>query len=81
MRCDPSWVKSPRRVRFPDVRLVSPEPVIHIAGDPKGYAGVIDERLDLPLIDEMARKRPEWQFVMWRGIFRGRGCSANGAQL
>jgi glycosyltransferase involved in cell wall biosynthesis len=29
-----------------------------------GYAGVIDERLDLPLIDEMARKRPYWQFVM-----------------
>jgi UDP-galactopyranose mutase len=29
-----------------------------------GYAGVIDERLDLPLIDEIARKRPDWQFVM-----------------
>jgi UDP-galactopyranose mutase len=29
-----------------------------------GYAGVIDERLDLPLLDEVARKRPEWQLVM-----------------
>jgi len=29
-----------------------------------GYAGVIDERLDLALIDEVAAKRPEWQIVM-----------------
>jgi len=29
-----------------------------------GYAGVIDERIDLGLLDEMARLRPEWQFVM-----------------
>jgi UDP-galactopyranose mutase len=29
-----------------------------------GYAGVIDERLDLGLIDEMASKRPTWQIVM-----------------
>jgi len=29
-----------------------------------GYAGVIDERLDLPLLDEVARKRPDWQLVM-----------------
>jgi UDP-galactopyranose mutase len=29
-----------------------------------GYAGVIDERLDLNLIDEVAAKRPAWQIVM-----------------
>jgi UDP-galactopyranose mutase len=29
-----------------------------------GFYGVIDERLDLPLIDEMARARPEWQIVL-----------------
>jgi UDP-galactopyranose mutase len=29
-----------------------------------GYAGVIDERLDLSLIDDVARLRPEWQIVM-----------------
>jgi UDP-galactopyranose mutase len=29
-----------------------------------GYAGVIDERLDLNLIDEVAAKRPGWQIVM-----------------
>ncbi len=29
-----------------------------------GYVGVIDERVDLNLIDEIAEKRPEWQIVM-----------------
>lgn len=29
-----------------------------------GYAGVIDERLDLELIDAIAEKRPGWQIVM-----------------
>ena len=29
-----------------------------------GYAGVIDERIDMELLEEMARLRPEWQFVM-----------------
>ena len=29
-----------------------------------GYAGVIDERINLPLVDEVARLRPEWQIVM-----------------
>jgi len=38
-----------------------------LAGIPRprlGYAGVIDERLDLALIDEIAAKRPTWQIVM-----------------
>ena len=37
------------------------------SGMPKprlGYAGVIDERMDLDLLDGMAAKRPDWQFVM-----------------
>jgi UDP-galactopyranose mutase len=29
-----------------------------------GYAGVIDERLDLELLDDIASLRPEWQIVM-----------------
>lgn len=33
-------------------------------GHPKiGYYGVIDERLDLTLIDEIAAKKPEWNFI------------------
>ncbi|HEX8369406.1 MAG TPA: glycosyltransferase family 1 protein [Pyrinomonadaceae bacterium] len=29
-----------------------------------GYAGVIDERIDLDILREIAEKRPEWQLVM-----------------
>ena len=29
-----------------------------------GFAGVIDERLDLQLLDELASQRPDWQLVM-----------------
>jgi UDP-galactopyranose mutase len=29
-----------------------------------GYAGVIDERIDIELLCEIAEKRPEWQIVM-----------------
>jgi UDP-galactopyranose mutase len=29
-----------------------------------GFFGVIDERMDLALVDEMARLQPQWQFVM-----------------
>jgi glycosyltransferase involved in cell wall biosynthesis len=29
-----------------------------------GYCGVIDERINLPLIDAVAKARPEWQIVM-----------------
>jgi UDP-galactopyranose mutase len=29
-----------------------------------GFFGVIDERADLPLLAELARLRPDWQFVM-----------------
>jgi UDP-galactopyranose mutase len=29
-----------------------------------GYAGVIDERIDLKLIGEIARRRPAWQLIM-----------------
>ena len=34
-----------------------------IAGPRIGYSGVIDERLDLALITELAHRRPNWQFV------------------
>lgn len=29
-----------------------------------GYAGVIDERIDLELLAQLAEKKPEWQFIM-----------------
>jgi UDP-galactopyranose mutase len=37
----------------------------HGIGHPRiGYCGVIDERVDLELVDEIARERPDWQLVM-----------------
>jgi len=45
-----------------------------LAGDPPdqkdishprlGFFGVVDERFDIELLDSVARKRPEWQFVI-----------------
>ena len=35
-----------------------------IASPRLGYCGVIDERIDIQLLDEAARLRPDWQFVM-----------------
>lgn len=29
-----------------------------------GYAGVIDERIDIEMLDQVAAQRPEWNFVM-----------------
>ncbi len=42
------------------------EPVDQTAiAEPRlGYAGVIDERMDLHLLGSVARARPEWQFVL-----------------
>ena len=36
-----------------------------LIGHPRiGFAGVIDERLDIELLDRLAALRPDWQFVM-----------------
>jgi UDP-galactopyranose mutase len=35
-----------------------------IPGPRLGYAGVIDERLDIELIDQLSERRPTWQIVM-----------------
>ena len=36
----------------------------HLPRPRLGFFGVIDERLDLDLIDRLARERPDWQIVM-----------------
>ena len=36
----------------------------HIAHPRLGFLGVIDERIDLPLIEALADARPDWQIVM-----------------
>ncbi len=49
----------PGRSDIPD-----PDDQRSIAGPRIGFCGVIDERLDLHLLGELAQRRPDWQFVM-----------------
>lgn len=45
--------------------LVSvPTDQANITGKKIGFYGVIDERFDIKLIDEVAKQRPSWQFVL-----------------
>jgi UDP-galactopyranose mutase len=44
--------------------LVPPADQASIPEPRLGFCGVIDERMDLELLTEMANARPEWQFVM-----------------
>lgn len=43
---------------------VHPQDVAHLKGPKLGFFGVIDERMDLDFLAEMARARPDWSFVM-----------------
>ncbi|AFZ66468.1 glycosyltransferase [Deinococcus peraridilitoris DSM 19664] len=44
--------------------LPDPQDQQGIPGPRLGFFGVIDERFDIELIAEVARRRPEWQFVL-----------------
>lgn len=41
-----------------------PEDQVHIQGKKIGFFGVIDERLDISLLDRMAKGRPDWKFII-----------------
>jgi UDP-galactopyranose mutase len=51
---------------FSRARVCRSEPADQavIAGRRLGFFGVIDERMDLALVDEVARLRPDWQLVL-----------------
>lgn len=49
------------QARIPDIE---PADQAGIPGPRIGYFGVIDERMDLPLLDAVTRRRPDWQFIM-----------------
>ena len=51
---------------FGQARLNPPEPADQAAipGPRLGFFGVIDERMDLALLEAVARARPEWQLVL-----------------
>lgn len=65
---------------FHAARGNSPPPVPEVYRDMKGpvlgYFGLVDDRIDLDLVDELARRRPEWQIVMigpgWEHATEGR---------
>jgi len=61
--CFPSSVDEQH---FGKARRPTTDPVAqaHIARPRIGYAGVIDERIDLELIAGVARARPDWQLVL-----------------
>lgn len=44
--------------------LPDPADQQHLTGPRMGYSGVIDERLDLDLLRELAEQLPDWQFVL-----------------
>jgi len=50
MRARPARQNPPEQASIPSPRF--------------GYAGVIDERIDLELLDQVAAQRPDWNFVM-----------------
>lgn len=51
---------------FSQARTITQQPAdqASIPAPRLGFAGVIDERSDLALIDNLARSRPDWQLVM-----------------
>jgi hypothetical protein len=63
VHCFPSSVDVTHFARARDAGIETVEQK-HIALPKLGYFGVIDERLDLPLLDAVAEARPQWQFVM-----------------
>jgi glycosyltransferase involved in cell wall biosynthesis len=44
--------------------LDDPHDQAAIRGPRIGYSGVIDERLDLALLDKLAKQQPDWQFIL-----------------
>jgi UDP-galactopyranose mutase len=44
--------------------LADPPDQSAIPGPRLGFAGVIDERMDLALVEDVARRRPDWHLVM-----------------
>jgi glycosyltransferase involved in cell wall biosynthesis len=64
VRCFPSSIDVSH---FGKARLSSLAPAADQAGLPAprlGFFGVIDERMDIDLVGEMADLRPDWQFIM-----------------
>jgi glycosyltransferase involved in cell wall biosynthesis len=62
VHCFPSSVDREHFARARD--SVEPADQASIPHPRLGYCGVIDERMDMVLLDELARRRPAWQIVL-----------------
>jgi glycosyltransferase involved in cell wall biosynthesis len=62
--CFPSGVDIAHYRQVRDRTLHEPASMQHVPHPRLGYFGVLDERLDWPLIGEIARRRPDWQWVL-----------------
>lgn len=63
IRCYPSGVDIAHFARDPAI-TAEPEDQAHLPRPRLGFYGVIDERMDLALLAELAALRPDWSFVM-----------------
>ena len=64
VHCFPSGVDIAHYQQKHDAATTEPAGVEHVAHPRLGYFGVLDERIDWPLIGEVAERRPEWQWVL-----------------
>jgi len=63
-RCFPSSIDTAHFQRARAADRQEPADQADIPHPRIGYFGVLDERLDLPLLTALAEARPDWQFVM-----------------
>jgi len=64
VHCFPSSIDTAHFGKARDTDLADPADQVEIAQPRLGFFGVIDERIDLGLIADVARLRPNWQLVM-----------------
>lgn len=64
VHCFPSGVDVAHYRRVQDAATTEPGSVSHIPRPRLGYFGVLDERIDWPLIAAIAERRPAWQWVL-----------------
>lgn len=62
--CYPSSVDQAHFEKALNAETIVPEGIKHISGPIVGYYGVIDERIDLDLLEQVAAAKPDISFVM-----------------
>jgi glycosyltransferase involved in cell wall biosynthesis len=64
VHCFPSGVDIDHYRKVYDPATEIPEPVVGIPSPRLGYFGVLDERIDWPLIAGVAQQRPDWHWLL-----------------